>query len=161
MWETWVRSLGREDPLEKGTVFSRILDKSTESQRAGHDWATCTSMRILSGGIFPTALKCSTAERGDAQAEERWEAQGQPAGLPTPSQPPARHTCGRLQTRALDPTTRPEGCPPPGLLCSPLTILSWRRTLCFSHVDEVTSSHLQAFACRSLLCPPLGLGERV
>ena len=37
MWETWVRSLGREDPLEKGTVFSRILGKSTESQRAGHD----------------------------------------------------------------------------------------------------------------------------
>jgi len=147
MWETWVRSLGQEDPLEKGTVFSRILDKSTGSQRVRHDWVIFTSIRILSDGIFPTALKCSTAERGDAQAEEGWEAQGQPAGLPTPSQPPARHTHGRLQTRALDPTTRPEGCPPPGLLCSPLTILSWRSTLCFSHVDEVTSSHLQVFAC--------------
>ena len=30
MWETWVRSLGWEDPLEKGkAVYSRILDYST------------------------------------------------------------------------------------------------------------------------------------
>ena len=32
MWETGVQSLGQEDPLEKGTVFSRILDKSMGSQ---------------------------------------------------------------------------------------------------------------------------------
>ena len=45
MWETWVRSLGREDPLEKGkATHSSILAwripgtiHSMGSQRAGHD----------------------------------------------------------------------------------------------------------------------------
>ena len=53
MWETWVRSLGREDPLEKEmTTHSSILAwsipwteepgrlQSMGSQRVGHDWAT-------------------------------------------------------------------------------------------------------------------------
>ena len=53
MWETWVRSLGQEDPLEKelATHFSILAWKIpwTEkpgrlqpmgSQRAGQDWAT-------------------------------------------------------------------------------------------------------------------------
>ena len=53
MQETWVRSLGREDPLEKETAtHSSILAwripwmeesgglQSTGSQRVGHDWAT-------------------------------------------------------------------------------------------------------------------------
>ena len=52
-WDTWVRSLRREDPLEKGiTTHSSFLAwriprtvessglQSTGSQRAGHDWAT-------------------------------------------------------------------------------------------------------------------------
>ena len=39
MQETWVRSLGWEDPLEKGTAtHSSIL-----AWRVGHDWATFTS----------------------------------------------------------------------------------------------------------------------
>ena len=50
MWETWVQSLGREDPLEKEmTTHSSILTwripwmeepgrlQSTGSQRVGHD----------------------------------------------------------------------------------------------------------------------------
>jgi len=45
MWETWVRSLGWEDPLEKGkATHSSILAKkmpwsvkSMRSQRVGHD----------------------------------------------------------------------------------------------------------------------------
>ena len=50
MWEIWVRSLGWEDPLEKGTAtYSSILAwripwteepgglQSTGSQRVGHD----------------------------------------------------------------------------------------------------------------------------
>ena len=41
MQETWVQSLGWEDPLEKGmATHSRILDsriQSMESQRVGHD----------------------------------------------------------------------------------------------------------------------------
>ena len=53
MWETWVRSLGREDPLEKemATHASSIAWKipwmeepgrlqSMGSQRVGHNWAT-------------------------------------------------------------------------------------------------------------------------
>ena len=52
-WETWVRSLGQEDPLEKemATHSSKLAWKilwteepgrlqSTGSQRAGHDWVT-------------------------------------------------------------------------------------------------------------------------
>ena len=53
MWEMWVQSLGREDPLEKEmATHSSILAwripwmeepgglQSTGSQRVGHDWAT-------------------------------------------------------------------------------------------------------------------------
>ena len=53
MWETWVRSLGHEDPLEKEmATHSSILAwriprteepgglQSTGSQRVGHNWAT-------------------------------------------------------------------------------------------------------------------------
>ena len=55
MWETWVRSLGWEDPLEKGTAaHSSILAwripqteepgrlQSMGSQRVRHDWETFT-----------------------------------------------------------------------------------------------------------------------
>ena len=55
MLETWVRSLGQEDPLEKGMVtHSSILAsripwteepgglQSMGLQRVGHDWATNT-----------------------------------------------------------------------------------------------------------------------
>ena len=50
LWETWVWSLGWEDPLEKGTAtLSSILAwripwtaQSMGMQRAGHDWATFT-----------------------------------------------------------------------------------------------------------------------
>ena len=43
MWDTWVRSLGWEEPLDKGkATHSNILawnknDKSTGSQRVGHN----------------------------------------------------------------------------------------------------------------------------
>ena len=51
MMETWVWSLGWEDPLEKGTaIYSSILDWkipwtvwSMGSQRVGHNWATFIS----------------------------------------------------------------------------------------------------------------------
>ena len=50
MWETWVRSLGWEDPLEKGmATHSSILAwripwtiQSRGLQRVGHDWVTFT-----------------------------------------------------------------------------------------------------------------------
>ena len=53
MWETWVQSLGQEDPLEKEmTIHSNTIAwkipwreepgtiQSMGSQRIGHDWAT-------------------------------------------------------------------------------------------------------------------------
>ena len=53
MRETWVRSLGWEDPLEKGkATHSSILAwripwtiQSMGSQRVGHDWATSTQKK--------------------------------------------------------------------------------------------------------------------
>ena len=43
MQETWVWSLGWEDPLEKGkTIHSRILASRMGSQRVGHNWVTFT-----------------------------------------------------------------------------------------------------------------------
>ena len=56
MWETWVRSLGWEDPLENGKVtHSSILawripwTQSMGLQRVRHDWMTFTftSLRRL------------------------------------------------------------------------------------------------------------------
>ena len=52
MWETWVQSLGWEDPLEKGkATHSSILAwripwtvKFMGSQRVGHEWATFTAL---------------------------------------------------------------------------------------------------------------------
>ena len=61
MQETWVQSLGQEDPLEKEmATHSSILAwripwmeepgglQSTGSQRVGHDWATSLSFCIIS-----------------------------------------------------------------------------------------------------------------
>ena len=69
MRETWVRSLGPEDPLEKEmATHSSILAwrtpwteepgglQSTGSQRVGHDWATshtCTPLKTrMMGSVF-------------------------------------------------------------------------------------------------------------
>ena len=67
MWETWVQSLGQEDPLEEGTAtHSSILAwripwteelgrlQFTDSQRGGHDWVTnaftLKEAKIYNGG---------------------------------------------------------------------------------------------------------------
>ena len=58
MQETWVWSLGWEDPLEKGkATHSSILAwripgtvESMGSQRVGHDWATFTSLQDAKQG---------------------------------------------------------------------------------------------------------------
>ena len=65
MWETWVRSLGREDPLEKemATLFSIVAwripwtqepggQQSTGLQRVRHDWETSLSLSHFMRG-FP------------------------------------------------------------------------------------------------------------
>ena len=56
MWETWLRFLGWEDPLEKGKVtHSSILAwripwivQSMGLQRVGHNWTTFTSLHFTS-----------------------------------------------------------------------------------------------------------------
>ena len=66
MQETWVRSLGWEDPLEKEmATHSSILAwripwteepgglQSTGSQRVGHDWATSLTHSLLSSRLGP------------------------------------------------------------------------------------------------------------
>ena len=74
MWETWVRSLGREDPLEKEmATYSSLLAwripwteepgglQSTGSQRVRHDWVTSLSLSFIpewSNG-FPTFFNLS------------------------------------------------------------------------------------------------------
>ena len=65
MWKMWVRSLGREDPLEEGMATHSIIlawripqteepgrQQSVGSQRVGHDWVTkpntqCTPLYIF------------------------------------------------------------------------------------------------------------------
>ena len=49
MWETWVWSLGREDPLEKGkathsSILAWRIVQSMGWQRVGHNWVTFTSL---------------------------------------------------------------------------------------------------------------------
>ena len=50
MWETWVRSLGWADPLEKGksthSSMAWSIPWTMGSQRVRHDWATFTSLHF-------------------------------------------------------------------------------------------------------------------
>ena len=69
MWETWVQSLGWEDPLEKemATHSSTLAWKtpwteepgrlqSVGSQRVGHDWTTSLSLSLLTCKMGITIL---------------------------------------------------------------------------------------------------------
>ena len=65
MWETWVRSLSWDDPLEKGkTTHSSILALripwtiySMGSQRVGHDWVTFTfTFHLVRAMVFPVVI---------------------------------------------------------------------------------------------------------
>ena len=79
MWETWVWSLGWEDPLEKGkATHSSILAWRTAwtvysmgSQRIWHDWATFTSLhyeyKFISGVLL---------QKGKAHNESHWKHSG-------------------------------------------------------------------------------------
>ena len=59
IWETWVWSLGWEDPLDKGmATHSNILawriprtTQSMGSQRVGLDWATFTSLQKMKSAV--------------------------------------------------------------------------------------------------------------
>ena len=71
MQETWIQSLGGEDPLEKGmATYSSILAwripwtvKSTGSQRVEHDWATFTSMLHSCGHVYPVLFELWDLEK--------------------------------------------------------------------------------------------------
>ena len=79
MWETWVQSLGQEDPLEKAmaphsSILARKIPWAEEpgrlqsmgSLRVGHNWATSLSC-IGEGNGSP--LQCSCLENpGDGEA---------------------------------------------------------------------------------------------
>ena len=68
MRETWVQSLGWEDPLEKGTATHSGIPawripwtvQSTGSQSVGHDWATCTKYLIPVKGKSRCTARCLT-----------------------------------------------------------------------------------------------------
>ena len=75
MWETRVRSLGQEDPLEKEmAIHSSILSwripwtekpsrlQSTGSQRVGHDWAT--SPRTLCSRRWRSSIQSAKTRLG-------------------------------------------------------------------------------------------------
>ena len=70
MWETWVRSLSWEDPLEKemaphSSTFAWKIPWTEEpgrlqsmgSQRVGHDWATKLSLSFLLYTTTHTTIK--------------------------------------------------------------------------------------------------------
>ena len=70
MWETWVRSLGWEDPLEKGTAtHSSILAwripqteesgglQSMGSQRVGHNWVAFNFTTISAIWLYAKHLR--------------------------------------------------------------------------------------------------------
>ena len=78
MWETWVQSLGREDPLEKEMATHSITLawripwmkeparlQSTGWQRVRHDWATSLSLSFSSLSVLNTMS--ITAQRGEKE----------------------------------------------------------------------------------------------
>ena len=77
MWETWVLSLGCEDPLEKEkSTLSSILAwripwtvQSMGSQRVGHDWATFTHEVIIQ--ILLQTLMSAVKEKHSGFGEGR------------------------------------------------------------------------------------------
>ena len=59
MQETWVRSLGRDDPLKKEmTTHSSILAWRMGSQRVRHNWATNTFTFFHNNSMFSFLRNC-------------------------------------------------------------------------------------------------------
>ena len=60
MWETWVRSLGREDPLEKKIKRSLLLGRKAmtnlNSVFKSRDIALPTNVHIVKAMIFPVLM---------------------------------------------------------------------------------------------------------
>ena len=82
MWETWVQSLGPEDPLEKEMVIhsSTLAWKipwreecgrlqSTRSQRVRHDWKTSLSLLLSLANSFFLSLSTSWTNEAESERE--------------------------------------------------------------------------------------------
>ena len=85
MWETWVWSLGREDPLEKemathsSTLAWRIpwteepgRLQSTGLQRVGHDWATSLSLSTRIKSMITAATDLKNHLKGVQGGDQEW-----------------------------------------------------------------------------------------
>ena len=97
MWETWVRSLGQEDPLEKemATHSSTLAWKiswmkepgrlqSMGSQKFGHDWVTLLSLFFDWWWLQATFWHNQKEEKGNIKRgsqEEGGHLWGQPAPM--------------------------------------------------------------------------------
>ena len=89
MWETRVRSLGWEDPLEKEMVtYSSILAwripqtekpgrlQSMGSQRVGHDWVTSPSsvwIKVPSSPLSPETDECNLKQEKGLQLSVKYK----------------------------------------------------------------------------------------
>ena len=84
-WETWVRSLGQEDPLEKEmATHSSILAwripwteepgrlQSTGLRRVGHDWAASPSLSLSPRyvDVLPSVYPCTFSRTWSCLADE-------------------------------------------------------------------------------------------
>ena len=114
MQDTWVQSLGQEDPLEKGmATHSGILAwkipwteepgklKSIESPTVRHNWATNTFTFIFLGG---SEIKNPSAKRLRFDPWVRkipWSRKWQPAPVLLPWKIPWTEEPGELQSRGL------------------------------------------------------------
>ena len=85
MWETWVWSLGQEDPLEKematqsSTLAWRIpwteepgRLQSTGLQSVGHDWATSLSLSTRIKSMITAATDLKNHLKGVQGGDQEW-----------------------------------------------------------------------------------------
>ena len=99
IWETWVRSLGWEDPLEKGKATHSVfwpgdcLRQSMESQRVRRDWETSFlpsfhPLGLLSGYLDLQWLSLTPQEDtvSGEETEEEWGKEPKGTEKPGPSQ---------------------------------------------------------------------------
>ena len=109
--ETWVRSLGWEDPLEKGTAtHAGILAwripwtvLSMVSQRVGHDWATFTILSLSNYVFFffLTEGGLLFCQRGAGSGLEQWKSKGSPEAHDSGLLPPSRWALKAVSQHAL------------------------------------------------------------
>ena len=140
MQKNWVRSLGQEDPLEKGmATHSSILAwkiswteelgrlQSMRSQRVGHDWATNThthtNVMALGGGALG---RWSDHDGGTLELAPLWK---RPQGVVLPSLPCEHIARKRPSATQKTTLTRTWPCQHPHVRLQPLEL--WEIHLLF------------------------------